>query len=368
MTFMPSDDAIAFGQYLREFLAKHSPGGSARPLPGSDDDYDAALWTLTARKLDVPGLGIPEELGGSGGDLPVLGVCFEELGRALACAPFLSTIAIAAPMLVQLADASADAAQLARRVADGSIVVAVAGVSSTGPDQPLVVSGNGIDGVAPIVVDGCAADFLLVAAGTGNGDMGLFAVGAPFTGVKRERLIALDSTRPLGRVTFSSAPAQLLTADARPVIAAALDIAWLLLAAEQLGGAQAAFDMALGYARTRYQFGRPIGSFQAIKHRLAEMLVRVESARSVVYHALHESESNPAARPVEAALARAAASEAFLACASDNIQIHGGIGFTWEHPAHLYLKRAKSSALLFGDTVMARRRLAERLHIVETAS
>jgi acyl-CoA dehydrogenase len=168
-------------------------------------------------------------------------------------------------------------------------------------------------------------------------------------------------------VTFSSAPAQQIAADARPVIDVALDTAWLLLAAEQLGGAQAVLDMALAYAKTRYQFGRPIGSFQAIKHRLAEMLVRVESARSVVYSALHESEADPAARPVEAALARATASEAFLACASDNIQIHGGTGFTWEHAAHLYLKRAKSSSLLFGDTVLARRRLAERLQIVKTA-
>jgi alkylation response protein AidB-like acyl-CoA dehydrogenase len=200
-----------------------------------------------------------------------------------------------------------------------------------------------------------------------SGNTGLYLVGAPLAGVRRESLTALDSTRPLARVTFSSAPAQLLMTDAQPVINAALDTAWLLLAAEQLGGAQAVFDMALDYAKTRYQFGRPIGSFQAIKHRLAEMLVRVESARSVVYHALHESEAHPAARPVEAALARATASETFLACASDNIQIHGGIGFTWEHAAHLYLKRAKSSALLFGDAILARRQLAERLRIVEAA-
>ena len=367
MSFMPDDDALQFGQYLREFLTKYSPGSAPCRLPGSGDEYDAALWALTARQLGVQGLAIAEEFGGSGSDLTALGVCFEEFGRALVCAPFLSTVGIAASMLGQLSHASEDSAQLLRRIADGSVIVAVAGLSAAVSDSALVATGGAIEGIAPVVVDGCAADCLLAVATDARGNTGLYLVGAPLAGVQRERLTAFDSTRPLARVTFSSAPAQLLAPDARPVIDSALDIAWLLLAAEQLGGAQAVFDMALGYAKTRYQFGRPIGSFQAIKHRLAEMLVRVESARSVVYHALHESQAHPAARPVEAALARATASEAFLACASDNIQIHGGIGFTWEHAAHLYLKRAKSSALLFGDTVLARRRLAECLRIVEAA-
>jgi len=363
---MPNDDAMQFGQYLREFLAKYASAAPHRP-PGSGDDYDTDLWALSARQLGVHGLTIAEELGGSGDHLTALGVCFEELGRALVCAPFLSAVAIAAPMLGQLSPESEESARLLRRIAEGSAIVAVAGLSATAPGPALVATPRGIDGVAPVVVDGCAADCLLAAASDDRGSVGLYLVEAPLAGVRRERLTAFDSTRPLARVTFSSAPALLLAPDARPVIDAGLDTAWLLLAAEQLGGAQAVFDMALGYAKTRFQFGRPIGSFQAVKHRLAEMLVRVESARSVVYHALHESEENPAARPVEAALARAAAAEAFLACATDNIQIHGGTGFTWEHTAHLYLKRAKSSALLFGDAVLARRRLAEHLRIVEAA-
>lgn len=365
MSFMPNDDAVQFGRHLRDFLAKHSSDSALRELIDSEDDYDVALWTLAARQLGVQGLPIAEEFGGSGSDLATLGVCFEEFGRALVCAPFLSTVGIAATMLGQLSYVSEDAAELLRGITDGSVIVAVAGLSVAISGTTLAATARGINGVAPVVVDGCAADCLLVAATDPRGTVGLYLVRAPLTGVERVRLTAFDSTRPLARVTFSSAPAQLLMADARPVMDSALDTAWLLLAAEQLGGAQAVLDMALGYAETRYQFGRPIGSFQAIKHRLAEMLVRVESARSVVYFALHESEANPAARPVEAALARATASEAFLACASDNIQIHGGIGFTWEHAGHLYLKRAKSSSLLFGDTVLARRQLAERLRIVE---
>ena len=367
MNFMPNDDALRFGRDLRKVLSAYSADPALHGPPGPGDEHDAALWTFTARQLGVQGLTIAEELGGSGTYLTALGVCFEELGRVLVRAPFLSTIGIAAPILSQLSHASDDCAQLLRRIADGSAIVALAGLSPAASGSALIATEGRIDGTAPVVVDGCTADCLLVAATDTRGSAGLYLVRAPLAGVRRERLTALDPTRPLARVTFSSAPAQLLTPDARPVIDAALDTAWLLLAAEQLGGAQAVFDMALGYAKTRCQFGRPVGSFQAIKHRLAEMLVRVESTRSVVYHALRESEADPAARPVEAALARAAASEAFVACASDNIQIHGGIGFTWEHPAHLYLKRAKSSALLFGGAVLARRRLAERLAIVEAA-
>jgi 3-oxochol-4-en-24-oyl-CoA dehydrogenase len=365
MSFMPNDDAVQFGRHVRDFLAKYSSGSALRELINSGGDYDAALWTLAARQLGIQGLPIAEEFGGSQSDLTTLGVCFEEFGRTLVCAPFLSTVGIAATTLGQLSHVKEEAAELLRGIADGSAVVAVAGLPAGASGAAVVATSRGIDGVAPVVVDGCAADCLLVAATDTHGNVGLYLVRAPLTGVRRERLTAFDSTRPLARVTFSSAPAHLLVADARPLLDSALDNAWLLLAAEQLGGAQATLDMALGYARTRYQFGRPIGSFQAIKHRLAEMLLRVESARSVVYFALRESQANPPSRPAEAALARATASEAFLACASDNIQIHGGVGFTWEHAAHLYLKRAKSSSLLFGDAVLARRRLAERLRIVE---
>jgi alkylation response protein AidB-like acyl-CoA dehydrogenase len=367
MNFMPNDDAVEFGRCFRDFLAKHSPESALRELTDSAGDYDTTLWTLAARQLGVQGLLVAEEFGGSGSDLTTLGVCFEELGRALVCAPFFSTAGIAATALSELSRVSEDAAELLRGIANGSVVVAVAGLPAAVSGASLTATAHGIDGVAPVVMDGWAADCLLVVATDARGDMGLYLVPAPLAGVRRERLTALDSTRPLAKITFSSAPARRVAADARAVIDLALDTAWLLLAAEQLGGAQAVLDMALAYAKTRYQFSRPIGSFQAIKHRLAEMLVRVESARSVVYHALRESTANPESRPVEAALARATASEAFLACASGNIQIHGGIGFTWEHAAHLYLKRAKSSSLLFGDTVLARRRLAERLQIVKAA-
>jgi alkylation response protein AidB-like acyl-CoA dehydrogenase len=168
----------------------------------------------------------------------------------------------------------------------------------------------------------------------------------------------MDLTRRAARLEFAEAPAETLAVDAGAALARACDTAVVLLAAEQLGGASRVLEMAVGYARERVQFGRTIGSFQAIKHRCADLLMEVELARSVVYHALGTAAAEPAALPVESALAAAVSGDAYLRAAAANIQIHGGIGFTWEHPAHLYLKRAKSSSLLFGPPAAHRQRLA----------
>jgi alkylation response protein AidB-like acyl-CoA dehydrogenase len=226
-----------------------------------------------------------------------------------------------------------------------------------------------ITGVAEIVIDGSLAQTILVAAGVGDA-CGLFLVeadvaGLTAAGLTRTPLVALDSTRRLARLEFDGVPGELVAADAGAALERAMDVATLLLAAEQLGGAQRVLESAVEYARTRVQFGRYVGSFQAIKHRCADMLVDVELARSVVYHGLSRAQLDPATLPLEAALARSVVSEAFLHAAAANLQIHGGIGFTWEHSAHLYLKRAKSSALIFGDATVHRRRLAEQLGLVE---
>ncbi len=225
-----------------------------------------------------------------------------------------------------------------------------------------------VSGRAGIVVDGATADLVLVAARTGSGTT-LLAVGSDAAGLERIPLTALDPTRRLAELRFDRTPARLIGPDgqAGPALGRTADLAALYLAAEQLGGAARVLSTAVAYAGTRVQFGRPIGSFQAIKHRCADMLVDVESARSVVYHGLWTAAHDPAGLPVAASLARSIVSDAYQRVASHNIQIHGGIGFTWEHCAHLYLKRAKSSQLLFGSPARHRARLAELLDVVGAA-
>ena len=199
-------------------------------------------------------------------------------------------------------------------------------------------------------------------ARAGSG-LALFAVEAGAPGLTRRGLPTLDQTRKLARLEFGSVPARLIGAagEAGPALARTLDVAAIALAAEQLGGAQRALDMAVGYAKTREQFGRAIGSFQAIKHRCADLLLEVETLRSAVRYAAAAVAGDPAEVPVLAALTQAYASDVFFHVAGENIQIHGGIGFTWEHDAHLYFKRAKASELFLGDAAYHRERLAQRI-------
>jgi len=276
-------------------------------------------------------------------------------------------VGLASTALAQLPDDSV-AAELLSDISEGTSVVAVASSGHDLCQSTLTAEDGHIHGDAAFVVDGLAAGALLIAARNTSGQVGLYVARAPFTGIVREPLSPLDLTRRLARVQFDHAPVTTLLEDGRDVLARTQDVAWLLLAAEQLGGAQRVLDMALAHAKNRYQFGRAIGSFQAVKHRLADMLVQVEAARSVVYHGLQIAEREPSTLGIEASLARAVASPAFLECAAQNIQIHGGIGFTWEHSAHLYLKRAKASSVLFGSTVSARRRLARLLDLAGAAA
>jgi alkylation response protein AidB-like acyl-CoA dehydrogenase len=311
----------------------------------------------------VHGLAIPVEAGGAGAGLTELGVVFEELGRALTCGPYLATIALATPALV-MAVAPSTAAPLLTTIAAGETVAALVWGGAGPADTELVAAGEAVTGTAPIVVDAMAADVLVVAARSEAGTVGVYRVDPEAPGVTRQALTTLDSTRRLGRVHFDGAPTQMLSSDAAPALARAFAVARLLLAAEQLGGAQQVFQDALGYAKTRVQFGRAIGSFQVVKHRCADMLVEVELARSLVYHALAVAGEQPTAAGREAAIACPFVSDAYVRLAADNIQIHGGIGFTWEHSAHLYLKRAKSSQHLLGSPTRQRRHLAAELGLI----
>jgi alkylation response protein AidB-like acyl-CoA dehydrogenase len=359
---MPDDEARELGGYLRRFFDKESPEAAVRASMESALGYDPALWRRCATELGLPGLGIAESYGGAGAGLTELGVAFEELGRALVCGPFLGTVGLAAPAL-SIAGPPEIAGPLLAAIASGETVATLAWAGPESGVSTLQHRDGTITGTAPIVVDGMAADLLLVAARDVDGRVGLYRVDPAAPTVTRERLVSLDSTRRLARLTFTGAAADVLTADAEGPLRQAFDVARLLLAAEQLGGAQQVLDTAVDYARTRVQFGRVIGSFQAIKHRCSDMLVEVELARSLVYSALATAQADPGALRGQAAMARAFVSDAYVHLAADNLQIHGGIGFTWEHSAHLYLKRAKSSQHLLGHPVTHRRELAQELGI-----
>jgi alkylation response protein AidB-like acyl-CoA dehydrogenase len=221
-----------------------------------------------------------------------------------------------------------------------------------------------LDGHKTYVLDGCLAQVILVVARSDAG-VSLFAVVGSAPGLTRSSMPTMDQTRKQARLVFSSVPARLVGADGGgwPVVSRALDFAAIALAAEQVGGAQRVLEMSVEYAKTRVQFGRPIGSFQAIKHKCADMLLAVESAKSAAYYAAWAAAEDNSEVPVMASLAKAFCSEAYFQAAADNIQIHGGIGFTWDHPAHLYFKRAKSSELIFGDPAYHRELLAQRIGI-----
>jgi alkylation response protein AidB-like acyl-CoA dehydrogenase len=375
VNFAFSPEQEEFRQSLRRFLADKSPAAEVRRLMETDAGYDPQVWRQLADQLGLQGLAIPEEFGGAGATAVELGIAFEEMGRALLCAPFFSTVGLAAQALMAAGDDQAKREYLPR-IADGSLLAtvavtepdgrwdlaAVATTAAADRAAPGVPGGSAttaafrLDGTKMFVVDGHIAQLLLVVARTDDG-LGLFAVDASDAGVVRTLLPTLDMTRKLARVELSGVPARLVSGpgDATAALSRALDLALVALTAEQVGGAQRCLDMAVDYAKIRMQFGRPIGSFQAIKHKCAEMLIEVESAKSAAYHAAGSAADELG---VAAAIAKAYCSEAYFHVAAETIQVYGGIGFTWEHDAHLYFRRAKSSQLLLGDEHYHRERFA----------
>jgi 3-oxochol-4-en-24-oyl-CoA dehydrogenase len=367
MSFSPDEDAESLRAAVRGFLDKQSTEQDVRRLMETDSGFDADVWIRAAQELGLHGLALSEEFEGSGASPVELGVVFEEMGAVLFCGPFLSTVGLAATALHEIGDPEA-AAEYLPGIAAGNTTATLAWAGPAPARSSLTAERRAdtwrISGRAPIVVDGSTAALVLVAAATPAGPS-LFAVQGADAGLTQTPLTAMDSTRRLAALQFNAARARLLGTDgaAAEALTRTLDLATLYLAAEQLGGADRVLAMAVEYAKTRVQFGRAIGSFQAIKHRCADMLVDVESARSAVHHGLWTAVHEPANLAVAASLARSVAADAFQRVATHNIQIHGGIGFTWEHPAHLYVKRAKSSQLLLGSPAHHRARLAELLDL-----
>ena len=311
----------------------------------SDLGYDLDVWLRMAADHDLHALGWVEQT-----------VVVQEMGRVLLCAPYLATVT-AAPWLPEDVRAA---------VAGGLCIATVAVAEASGRwdaaavETVAVRSPGGawrLEGEKSYVVDGCAADVVVVAARPlDGGDVALFLVEAGAPGLDREPLTTVDMTRRQAVVRLSATPARLLEGT----VAGAVDLCAVALAAEQVGGSERALEMALDHARRRVQFGRPIGSFQAVKHLCAEMLLDLESARCA---ALHAATCDDTDLPAAAAVAKARCSEAYVRVATDSLHVHGGLGFTWDHDAHLYFRRARSSFQLFGDPRHHRERLARHLRL-----
>jgi alkylation response protein AidB-like acyl-CoA dehydrogenase len=371
MNFAFSEEQEELRRTVRSFLDQKSPETEVRRLMETDDGYDPAVWKQMGEQLGLQGLAIPEEFGGSGYSYVELIVVLEEMGRRLLCAPYFSTVVLAANALLHSGDDAAKKEHLPG-IASGETIATLAFTEDSGRwDEAGITaaatkSGDGwtITGTKSYVLDGNTADLLLVAARSDKG-VSIFAVPSDASGVTRTLLSTMDQTRKQARIELNNTPATLIGAEGQgwQTIDRVLDLAAVALAAEQVGGAQFVLDMAVQYAKDRIQFGRPIGSFQAIKHKCADMLLEVESAKSAAYYAGWCAAELNDELPSVAALAKSYCSEAYFHATADNIQIHGGIGFTWEHPAHLYFKRAKSSELLFGDPAYWRELLAQRIGI-----
>ena len=371
MNFAFSDEQEELRAAVRRFLAEKSPESEVRRLMDTTEGYDPAVWSQMADQLGLQSLTIPEEFGGSGFTYVELLVVLEEMGAALLCAPFFSSVALAANALLTSGDDEAKKSYLPG-IASGETIATLAITEDNGKwdfsgiELAATKKGDGweLNGHKMFVIDGHVANLIVVAARTAAG-VSLFAVPGDAPGLTRTSLPTMDQTRKQARLEFSSTPATLIGADggAEPGLSKTLDLAAVALAAEQVGGAQHVLDASVEYAKTRIQFGRPIGSFQAIKHKCADMLLEVESAKSAAYYAAWAAAEDSDELPVVASLAKSYCSEAYFHAAAENIQIHGGIGFTWEHPAHLYFKRAKSSELLLGDPSYHRELLAQRIGI-----
>ena len=360
---------------VRRFLAERAPLPRVRELMDTADAMDVGVWRQAADQLGLQGIAIAEEYGGAGFSFAEQAIVLEELGGALYTGPYLASAVLAATALLASEDEGARR-DLLPGIASGQRVATLAFTEDDGSwasdSVRLTAAKNGhgwrLDGHKSFVLDGHGADLILAVAATdadssGPAALSLFAVDGTAAGLSRRVLPTLDQTRRLARCEFSDVPARLIGSPGagRAALEHTLDVAAIALAAEQLGGAQRALDMAVGYAKVRQQFGRAIGSFQAIKHRCADLLLEVESLRSAVGYAAAAVAEGSGEVPVLASLVKAYASEVYSRVAAENIQIHGGIGFTWEHDAHLYLKRAKASELFLGDGSYHRERLATRI-------
>jgi alkylation response protein AidB-like acyl-CoA dehydrogenase len=380
MDFGFSDEQEMLRQTARDFLAENCPTTFVRQMMEDDQGYAPALWKKMA-DLGWLGLAFPEAYGGQGLGFVDLTVILEEMGAALLPSPFFSTVILAGQTIL-IGGSEAQKHAYLPKIADGSLLATLAMTEPSGrfdaegiSEMQAVSEGDGfqLSGTKLFVLDAHVSDLLLVAARTKDaGDksfgVSLFLVEANTPGISVTLLKTMDQTRKQCEVVFD----QVSVGRDRllghldmgwPILQKVLTLATAALCAEMAGGAQRVLEMSVSYAKERVQFGRPIGSFQAIKHKCAEMMLQVESAKSAAYYAAWAVDEDVPEVPLAVSMAKAYCSDAYRYTAGEGIQVHGGIGFTWEHDMHLYFKRAKYCECTFGDATYHRELVAQEVHL-----
>lgn len=377
MKFHFTDEQAQFRDTLRRFLNTISPTTAVRRAMVTEAGYDAAVWKRMAQDLGLTGLVIPEQYGGAGFGMIELCIAMEEMGRSLLCAPFLGS-SVLATYMIQLAASDDQKQRLLPALAAGESIATLAFAERDGGFDASSIAMHAersgshymLSGEKSYVLDGMSADVVLVVARIGASDgLSLFLVRPDAKGLMRRRLEVIDPTRKLAALAFDRVDAELIGAvdAAAPALERTLDLANIALVNEMVGGAARLLEDTLAYTKLRVQFGRAIASFQAVKHRCAEMLLSVELAKSAAYFAAEAVDDGRTDVDYLSSLAKACASETYLQTAIDAIQLHGGIGFTFDQDTHLWFKRAKSSEVLFGDATWHRHRMMQRLPAKEVA-
>lgn len=374
MDFQFSEEQEELRSIAQTFLAEQCGPEQVRSAMESPLGYDAALWTQIATELGWACVHIPEAYGGLGLGYVDLVVLLEAMGESVLCAPFFSTVVLGANTILEVGSETQKEGLLPA-LAEGSTTATLAlterqGIwEADGVETTATPDGDGflLNGTKSWILDGHSADqLLIVARATGTtGEVGIsaFVVPGDSAGLTRKALPTMDQTRRMAEIELVNVRVARENClgepgAAWPGLRKTLDLAAIALAAEQVGGAQRCLEMAVGYAKEREQFGRVIGSFQSIKHKCADMMVAVESARSALYYAACIADDGSDDVSTNASLAKAWCSDAYFKCAGDNIQIHGGVGFTWEYDPHLHFKRARSTAAWLGDPSHHRERVA----------
>lgn len=370
MKFGFSDEQQEFRSIVRRFLEDKSPTTAVRRLMETEAGYDPSVWRPLSEDLGLTAIHIPEAYGGQGFGVSELAIAVEEMGRALLCAPYFASTVLAATAILK-AGTEAQKTALLPDIAAGKTIATLAFTEDNGcwdADGVNMAAAyeEGVwrlSGTKSFVLDGHTASLLVVlarrAGAPGTDGLSFFTVKADAAGLRRKLLPSMDATRKLARLDFDNVPAELLGSDggAAGPLTETLDIASICLAHEMVGGAERLRESAIEFANQRYQFGRPISSFQSLKHKAADMLLEVELAKSAAYYAAAAVDEGDAEVPALASLAKAAASDAYMQTAIHAIQIHGGIGFTWDNDTHLWFKRAKSSEVFLGGPEYHRERL-----------
>lgn len=379
MDFSFNEEQQELRRSARRFLESVSSTEQVLAIMETEKGYDSEVWKRISDELGWPALTIPEQYDGMGMSYLDLHPLMEEMGRSVLCSPFFATVCLGANALL-VAGTEEQKREYLPSIASGSTTATLAyekrsgreGSGSTGATFKKDGSGYVLRGHKSYVVDGHTADLLIVAArreGTkGAEGISLFLVPAETKGIVRTWLPTMDQTRKQAEIALQDVrlPSAALMGEEGNAVSSLhriLDLAATALSAEQVGGAEACLEMSVEYAKVRSQFGRPIGSFQAIKHKCADMLLRVESARSAAFYASALAAEGSDMLAEAASSAKAYCSDAYFHCAAENIQIHGGIGFTWEHAAHVYFKRAKSSETLLGAPQYHRERVAQLMEM-----